>query len=98
MDAKKITHPIVSIYVDQKNSSIKFGSWDQIGIENEQSLTMFRFTSNNLDSETAQASHTKLSKVLFWMRGANLSTKAQDVRYAMFKPELKYIIAPLEDW
>lgn len=29
---------------------------------------------------------------------SNLITKEQDVRYAMFKPELKYIIAPLADW
>jgi len=34
MEAKKITYPIVSIYIDENNSSIKLGSWDQIGIQN----------------------------------------------------------------
>lgn len=34
MKAKKITYPIVSMYVDGNNSSIKLGSWDQIGIAN----------------------------------------------------------------
>lgn len=29
---------------------------------------------------------------------ANLNTNAPQTRYAMFKPELKYIIAPLTDW
>jgi len=52
------------------------------------------------EPKSAWTSPTEMTKVQFGIaeKGANLNAKAQEVRYAMFKPELKYIIAPLEDW